>query len=283
MKYLMLASAGRLTGLANMLEQLGHDTEDILIARGMEAPYLFVSDAEGYKAGCRLFHPQWMNLYLHPHGFHSKEERIAAADLPLYLRTNAPAMLTLNVGKGVVRPVVCSSYAEGKYTFINIKPAFSAEPDTFTLTTATLKRRLTDSSVVLTVDRCIPTAADVVTPLLASLRTLNAYLPDVMSARMKTVTREEFAHLQERMFRPLMQDLLPMMPLTNDSILAEELRLLNHDYRHVFTCNDGDTVALEDKLPRNSIRQCVTWLREDILDRLDALGVSDELIDTFCK
>lgn len=283
MKYITLASAGRLAGLANMLEQLGHDTEDILIARGMEAPYLFVSDAEGYKAGYKLFQPQWMNLYLHPHGFHSKEELISAADLPLYLRTNVPAMLKLNVGKGVIRPVVCISYAESRYTFINIKPVFSAEPDTFTLTTPTLKRRLTDAATVLTLDRCTPAAADVITPLLASLRALNAYLPDVMSARMKTVTREEFANLQEHLFRPLMQDLLPMMPLTNDSMLAEELRLLNHDYRHVFTCNDDGAVALEDKLPRNSIRQCVTWLREDILDRLDALGISDELLDTISK
>lgn len=283
MKYLTLESAEHLAGIANMLELQGHDTEDYLIALGMEAPYLFVADNTGYSAGCKLFHPQWINLYLQPLGFQLKKNLVDADMLPIYLRTSGPAMLNMNIGKGLMRPVVCCSYAGGKYNFINIKPESSTAADTFTITTPTLKRRLSESVSVYTLERCAPASVDLIARLLASLHALNTYLPDVLNARKRTVTREEFADLQEHLFRPLMQDLLPMTPFMNDFMLTEELRLLNHDYRHVFTLNDHGPVMLEFKLPRYSIRQCVMWYREKIIDRLQELGASDDLIDQCMK
>lgn len=281
MKYMTLKSAERLTGLANMLEILGHDTEDHLIAKGMEAPYLFVRDNTGYRAGSKLYRPEWLNLYLIPRGFRMEEKLVPPSEACGYLRANSPAMLLLNVGKGVARPVVCTGYSDGKYTFINIKPQIAPDADTFTLTAPTLKRRLTEAIVISTLQPCTPESVDLLTPMMQSLVALDAYSVDVIKLFQHSISQHEFMHIRENLLRPLMQDLLPLTPFTDDFILAEELRLLNHDYRHIFPCNERGDVMLSTQLPRNSIRKCITWLQEDILDRLHALGATDEMIDAF--
>lgn len=279
MKPITFTGGGMLAGLANMLELLGYDVEDREIAIGMQAPYLIVHDHEGYKAGSSLYCPQWMNLYLHPRGFHLEEVCVAKEEAAAYLRAHAPAMLNMKINKYVTHPVVFSEYGQGRYCFVNIKSRTSAEPDIISVTAASLKSRLEENLIVYTLTRCESQPTDFLPLLTASLDNLEEYLTDLLAARQRMMTKAEFTALHEPLFRPLMRDLQPMMALIGDDILAEELRLLNHDYRHVFTLQSPEYTALYEHLPKGSMIQCITWLRENILDRLYDLGASDAVLE----
>lgn len=272
--------AGMLAGLATMLECMGYHTDDKTIALGMEAPYLFVRDQDSYKAGACIYQPHWLNLYLHPHGLHMSEESLAQGDVCAYLRAHQPAMLPIMISRTSFHPVVFTGYVNGRYEFVNVKPFASPEPDSFSLTAAMLKRRLSPTVIVYSLTSCEAQPVDFVPLLLASLDNLVTYQEKVLETRKRIVTRQEFAELRTQLLRALMQDMQPLMALIGDYGLAEELRRLNHDYRHIFVCNDGETCALYDRLPKSSIKHCITWIRENIFDRLYELGVSDEIIES---
>ncbi len=281
MKYMTFPAAGKLSGVAAMLECLGHDTDDRTIALGMNAPWLFVKEGERYLAGSSLYQPRWLDLYLMPLGFHMTKIAPSKENVPTYLRACKTAMLPMTVTKDIKHPVVFTGYADGRYTFTNIKRENSDEPDTFSLTTAMLKRRLADQTTIYSLKECPASKVDFIPLLFESLNHLASYQTDVLEALKQTVTREELHILSDRLFHALMRDLLPMAELTNDAELAYELRLLNHDYRHIFTRNSPTTVTLDEKLPRSSICQCITWLREDIIDQLYTHGVSDQAVEAY--
>jgi len=264
-----------------MLECCGHDTEDMQIASGMDAPWLFLKDGNNYIAGQGLYSPQWMNLYLLPRGFRLTETILLKEDVPGFLRMHQPALLPLIIDHIVHHPVVFSAYDNSRYSFVNVKTEHSPEPDHLSLSRPMLLRRLTDQVAVLTLDKCAPAPVDFIPLLVKSLHTLTDYERDIMNACAQTVTREELRALRRPLLRALMIDMLPMAQLLHAKTLYEELRLLNHDYRHVFTPNSPETVELWERLPRTSIRHCLAWLREHIVDRLYDHGLTDEQVDAI--
>lgn len=268
MKHINFTASGVLAGLANMLELLGVDAEDHTIALGMDAPFLFIQEGGHYLAGSGLYHPRWLDLYLMPRGFHMEEIRLPKEEVAAFLRSRRTAMLSIAVASDNRHPVVYAGYADGRYEFINVKRADSAEPDAFSFSTAMLKRRLSDQVIVYTLESRPPQQVDFLPLLHDSLKNLDAYLSEVLQALQRTVTREELRRLHAPLLRALMQDMQPMATLIGDFTLAEELRLLNHDYRHIFTQNSPATVELWERLPRSSICRCVAWLKEDINDQI---------------
>lgn len=276
MKPITFPGGGMLAGIATMLELLGFEATDQSIALGMEAPYLFVHTEEGYKTGASLNKPQWLNLYLHPRGYHLSCKTLEKKDVGTFLRTHFPALLRINIQPGVTHPAVFCGYENSRYNFINVKAISSTEPDTFSISAATLRRRLDDETTIYTLMPCAAENVDFLPLLRSSLDTLNIYLADVLSARQKEMSFSEFSELRAPLFRALMQDLHPMMLLIGDDLLAEALRKLNHHYRHVFTLNSSDAVALDERLPKKLIIQCVEWLKENIRDRIYELGEPEE-------
>ena len=99
MKMMSFNSSCAYAGLANMLEALGVDTEDRLIALDMGLPYLFAREEGQYRAGPMLQSARWFDLYLRPRGFALREENLPQEQLPQYLPAHAPAMLGLLVGR----------------------------------------------------------------------------------------------------------------------------------------------------------------------------------------
>lgn len=281
MKYITFAGSGMLVCLANLLEQLGYDTDAQTIALEMETPYLLLHEDGMYKAGVRLYDLQHMNMYLHTHGFHMDQKVLPQRDVFSFLRSHKPVMLSIEVQKHVHHPVVFSGYENGRFQFVNIMQKNTPEPETMSFSHDMLKRRLPEAVTVYTLCTCPPSSSDYQMLLLRSLDTLESYLNDVLAARELCVTPSEYRKLQDTLFRPLMQDLLPLTALTGDEILFEELRLLNHDYRHVFIWPDQTSAALYEHLPKNSIRQCIGWLRENIIDRLYALGADEATMEAL--
>ncbi|MGN1369149.1 MAG: hypothetical protein ACI4WX_09795 [Aristaeellaceae bacterium] len=268
MKYMTMPALEKLAGVADMLELFGHDTDDRTIALGMNAPWLFMKEGERYFAGSGLARPCWIDLYLRPLGFRMTEIELPKENVPAYLRTRKTAMLPMAITKDVTHSVVLTGYAGGRYALSNIKAQDSSEPDTFSMSRPMLMRRLTEQVTVFSLEECTPSKVNFLPLLRASLDNLTAYQEDVLEAIQHTVTRGELALLGERLLHALVQDMLPMAQLTHDAELTYELRLLQHDYRHIFTRNSPNTVLLKEKLPRGSICRCIAWLRESITDQL---------------
>ena len=268
MKHINFTASGILAGLANMLELFGIDTEDHAIALGMNAPFLFLRKGGQYFAGSALYQPRWLDLYLKPIGFHMAEITYPKEEVAEFLRSQQTAMLPITLSSGNSHPVVFAGYIKGRYEFINIKPAHSAEPDNLSLSSAMLKRRLDDQVTINTLEHCPQQQMDFLPLFQDSLLNLDTYLNEVLQALNQTVNREELQALKTLLFRSLMQDMQPMATLIGDFTLSEELRSLNHDYRHIFTQNSPPTVTLWEKLPRSSIRKCIAWLKEDINDQI---------------
>ena len=281
MKYIHFEASGMLAGLAAMLECFGFDTEDEQVALGMDAPWLFLREDGNFIAGQGLYTPRWLNLYLLPSGFRLMETCLPKEDVPAFLRMHHPAMLPVNIDHRIHHPVVCTAYENSRYIFSNVKTEFSPEPDQLTLSRPMLLRRLKDQVSVLTLERCQPEAVDLVPLLAASLETLADYERDIMNACAQTVTRKELNALRTPMLRGLMVDMLPMALLLRQTTFYHELRQLNHDYRHIFTRNSPETVELRERLPRSSIRNCLAWMRENIVDRLYEHGLTDEQVESI--
>lgn len=279
MKYIHFEGSGVPAGLAAMLERCGLDTEDYQIAQGMHAPWLFLKEDGQFIAGQGLYTPRLMDLYLLPHGFHLAENRLPKADVPAFLRLHQPAMLQLSIERGVCHPVVCIAYENSRYSFVNVKTAVSDEPDQLSLSRAMLLRRLDDMVSILTLEKCAPEAVDFVPLLADSLRTLCEYERAMMEACARSITREDLESLRTPLLRALLADMLPMALLLRQPSLYEELRLLHHDYRHIFTRNSPETINLWERLPRSSIRHCITWMKENVVDQLYEHGLSDEQVE----
>lgn len=277
MKYVTLPYAGLLTGVSIMLHNLGIDIDDMDIARRMEAPYLFLHENQRYLTGSSLYQPKWINLYLHSLGLHLTEQTIARSDVFSFLRGAATAMVRLHTSKEKYHPVVYAGYQDGLYHFLNIKRAESTEPDSFALTKPMLNRRLDDFVQVYLLEQITPSETDYTPLLFDSLKNLDRYCHDLLIILQLTITKHDLNKVYATHLRPLIQDAMPMAALIGDLTLAEELRFLQHDYKHIFTGNVDGTVALCERLPKSSLLNCIAWIKEDIIDRLYESGaIMDE-------
>lgn len=276
MKPITFTGGGMLAALSTMLELMGHETTDVDIAFGMEAPYLFLRTEDGYRAGAGLYQPQWLNLYLHPLGFHLACETLPQKDVAPFLRKHSPALLRLRIQPNIVHPAVFSCYADSRYHFENVKPLSCDEPDRFSFSAPSLKLRLDETVTVYTLHPCPPENVDFLPLLRDSLSTLDAYQEDLLAIRKTALTHSEFQALRAPLFRALMQDCQPMATLIGDELLAESLRQLNHHYRHIITQNSRDMLYLDERLPKKLIQECIEWLKEDIRDRISELSGMEE-------
>lgn len=278
MKYIHFEASDMLAGVANMLECCGHHSEDYQIALGMDAPWLFLKKDGCFLAGQGLYKPEWLNLYLLPKGFCLTQILLPKDEIPAFLRSHPPAMLTMYMDRGSCHPVVYTRYENMRYLFTNIKAANSPEPDQLSLSRTMLLRRLDDEVPVLTLEKCQAQPTDFIPLLVQSLHTLLDYESAIMEACSRTITREDMASLRTPLLRALLVDMPPMALLLRQPVLYEELRLLHHDYRHVFTRNSPQTVDLWEHLSRSSIRKCISWLMENIKDRLYDHGLTDDQV-----
>ena len=283
MKYIHFDSAGTLAGLATMLEYFGHDVEDHQIAFGMNAPWLFLKEDGQFIAGQSLYKPRWLNLYLLPRGFRLAESVIPKEQIPFFLRHNWPTMLKISIDRDICHPVVCTGYENNRYQIANVKTADSHEPDHLSLSKPMLLRRLEDNVRILTLEQYSPESVNFTPFLLQSLQTLAEYEHVLLGTCTRVISREDFNALRSPLLRALFVDVLPMANLLNQPILFEELRLLHHDYRHTFTRNSPETVNLWEHLPRTSIRKCIGWLMENVMDRLYDHGMTDQQATAMCK
>lgn len=240
---------------------------DILLA--MEAHYLFLHREGRAVSGTGFFTPQWLHLYLRPRGLMLTPHTLPRADVPAFLKDNCPVILQLPQNNHLVIA------ARQDHRVRLIQPPSSTLPEQW-LTLCTLRRHLPETVTAYTLDACSPEKADFIPLLLESAQTLSAFAEELLPLLSRTVTREDMAGLHPRYFRALMVELPPFAPYFDEEI-AEALLLLHHAYRHLFTIGE-EAVSLQERLPKRRILQCLTWLRECVIDRLYDHGAPEELL-----
>ena len=281
MKYIHFQSSGMLAALAAALESCNFNTEDYQIALGMNAPWLFLNKGDCFVAGQGLYTAEYMNYYLLPNGYHLEVDALTKETIPAYLRLHKPVILPLHLDSSTRHPVVFTGYQDGRYSFTNVITDCSAEPAQLSLSRQMLARRLDEKCNVLTLKQCTPFEPDPIPLLLQSFHALQDYEAVIMNICRQTITRTDLKAMHKSIFKPFFVDLLPMAQLLQEPVLCEELRLLNHDYRHIFTINSPEQVALYERLPRSSIRKCIAWMKENIVDRIYMQGLTDEEVEAL--
>lgn len=254
-----------------LLDHHGHTATTADILSAMEAPYLFLQRDGRYVAGVGFFTPEQMHLYLHPQGKQLTPHDLERRALSSFLKEHAPALLRLPENKYLL----ITTHHEQRVCLTLPTSAGSGE---HWMTLATLRRHLPEHFTAYTLDACAPAPVDPLPLLMESARTLSAYAEELLPLLSRTVTRENMRELHARCFRALMVELPPLAQHYHDDMLYENLLRLNHAYRHLFTI-DEDAVLLQERLSKKRILQCLTWLRESILDRLYELGAPDELLE----
>ena len=267
-----------LRALVELLRLNGHATTEAAIARGMEAHRLFLHSGGRYLTGASFYRPEWLNLYLHPQGFHLAEHALPKAETGVFFRSHAPCMLRLMVAPNVQRVIVYTGHAAGKYQFAVCPRPDEAAPPTMALSTDGLLRRLPDTATIYTLEQCTPAPVDFLPLMAESLRTLRAYKRELLRTCERVVTREDMAELHPRLFRALLVDGLPMAALAGDEQLLAELEALHHDYRHLFIAGEQAN-RISDRVPVSRLRAVLGWLQENLVDRMYELGASDDEVD----
>lgn len=260
MKYMTFNSSCSYTGVANMLEQLGFDTEDRTIALEMKLPCLFAHEDGTYLAGPMLQTAEWFNLYLHPIGYHMEETDLATQEVTAYLQNHSPAMLGLKTDNQSKHAVVYTGTEDGKLRFLNSKWQQALDPERFSLTEAELSHRLDRRAVVATLYPIEPKPTDLRKRMAESPAIIQQNLEEI-----RAVSREEhtIAFLMAKLnplFRPLLLDTITMLTLLGESDLAQKFTLLQRDFLTTLRQDPSHTIRLNESLSIDNLSDAVREL-----------------------
>ena len=93
-----------------------HPTTAAQILTAMEAPYLFLQRDGHYIAGNGFFSPKWLHMYLRPLGLQLTKHTFVRAEVGIFLKNNAPAIVQL-----ANRRYVCVHSRSGQRIFLGEK------------------------------------------------------------------------------------------------------------------------------------------------------------------
>lgn len=213
MKYMTFNSSCSFAGLANLLAFRGIDTTDWEIALGMDLPYLFSRDENGYCSGPMLQGAAWFDLYLRPRGLELEEVRLRREDVCSYLETVKNAMLGLRVSPERRHAVVYEGMEGGKYRFLNNKWANSQEPDVLFLSGEDLLGRLDSAVTAALLRETQPAEPDRLPLLRDSVEVLCCMREDIHAFCALERTPAQQRTAMETLFRALLLDGVTMLEL----------------------------------------------------------------------
>ena len=259
------------SALTALLQLHDHPARPADILAAMEAPYLFLKRDGCYIAGVGFFAPKWMHLYLQPLGLQLTEHPLSRADLGSFLKQHTPALLYADN-----RCLVVKARSGQRICLAQPKDGGIVVEKNTTL--PTLLKYTPEQLTAYTLDSCTPAPIDFPALLAESTHTLQTYPADLFPLLNLTVTREDMRDLHTRYFRALLTDLPALATHYHDELLQDTFHVLNHAYRHLFIIGE-ETAELIECLSKRQILRCLSWLREDIIDRLYTLGAPDELLE----
>lgn len=147
MKYMHFNSSCSYASIANLLYLKGIDTEDYLIAKAINLPYILLKDGGAYLVGPMLQSKKIFDIYLNSIGYEFVEEKHIKDDvLKILKESDENYMLGVNISKGNKHAIIFIDYKDNVFSFINNKYEESDEPDRFTFAAEELKERLDEET-----------------------------------------------------------------------------------------------------------------------------------------
>ncbi|MBR2895279.1 MAG: hypothetical protein IKC03_06440 [Oscillospiraceae bacterium] len=255
MKYMTFNSSCSYAGVANMLAQYGVDTDDRTIAQKMMLPYLFAEEDGAYHSGPMLQSARWFNLYLYPIGYTMIENKVDRNQVPVALHNKKAAMLGLHVSPKSKHAVVYQGMNHGKYRFLNNKWQHTDEPEQLFLDEAELLARLDDSVVIATVEPAPCREVDFKPLLKQSVRVLNDLKRDIQEFCRSEQSPKAITAAMNTLFRAILLDGITMLELSNQTALAEKLRIVQKEF--MAAIKKKTTVKLSEEISVSVLMEAI--------------------------
>lgn len=228
MKYMHFKASCSYAALAAIMEIIGIDTEDYIIALEIQLPWLFSKEDDSYCSGPMLQGAKWFDLWLLPRGYRIIEEAVQRDMLCDHLRTHKPAMLGIQTPYGK-HAVVFTKY-DGTYHFINPTHENSGERTELSLSEEELLSLVDQKTMVGVVS---PTEAEPqeLTPyLFDSISVIRKNYADIEAFASKKHDPNDYFPMMDRLFRPLLLDGITMLGLAGETALAKGFTVLQQQF-----------------------------------------------------
>lgn len=234
-------------GIANMLDILGYDTEDYLIALGMKLPYILGKENDTYVSGPMLQTKEWFNLYLKPNGFKMEEINVPKTHLLNHIVDNAPCMFgaKVNPNSSSKHALVFIGMEDNKYRLINNKRETSDEPTYYLCTEDELLSIIDDEIVVASIKQCEKESQNLERYHQESLKNIDELKNSLKYMCSKVYSKNELKVLQEKIFRSILLDNITVLKLASEKELVAKFETVQKQFLMVVR-SDPDNITLTD-------------------------------------
>ena len=248
MKYMHFNSSCSYASIANLLYLKGIDTEDYMIAKTINLPYILLKDGDTYLSGPMLQSKEIFDIYLNSIGYEFVEEKCTKDDVIKTLKaSDENYMLGVNISKGNKHAIIFLEYKNNVFSFINNKYEESDEPDRFTWAAEELKERLDEETHLAHVEKISAKKLDLKEILLASIKNLNSLKEDINNFSKKEITQLELRESMNTLFRAAILDSIAMFELLGEDALLERTKAIQKEFISVIK-EDKENLKLEEEM-----------------------------------
>lgn len=257
MKYMHFNSSCSYASIANLLYLKGIDTEDYIIAKTINLPYILLKDEGAYLAGPMLQSKEIFDIYLNCLGYEFIEKNYDKEDV---LKTLEAAdknyMLGVNIAPGNKHAIIFLEYKDNRFSFINNKYEESDEPDRFTWAADELRERLDEETHLAHLEKVSAKKADLKEILLASIKNLNSLKEDINSFSKKEITQLELRESMNTLFRAAILDSVSMLELLGENVLLKRARAIQKEF--ITVIKEGkENLVLEEEMDISSLADVI--------------------------
>lgn len=248
MKYMNFNSSCSYASIANLLYLKGIDTEDYMIAKAINLPYILLKDGCTYLVGPMLQSKEIFDIYLNSIGCEFVEEKHIKDDvLKILKESDENYMLGVNISKGNKHAIIFLEYKNEFFNFINNKYEESDEPDRFTFAAEELKERLDVETHIAHIEKISAKKLDLKEILLASIKNLNSLKEDINNFSKKEITRLELRESMNSLFRAAILDSIAMFELLGEDALLERTKAIQKEFISVIK-EGRERLVLEEEM-----------------------------------
>ena len=257
-------------GFANLLEVYDLHYEDHEIIRALSIPYLFLylQQEDCYVAGAMIQSQPWFNYFSNSLGFDYIEEWFNPQSAVNYFDKNEKrCMLGININadSDSKHTVVFEGKENEKYRFRNPRRKNSIEPDYYVFNKDKLNIKLPSNfpmGYLSKNQKIVP--FDVTDYLQNSLQNIDKYHAKIVEFCSKEQDTKTLIEVRNILFAPLLLDVLAMMELIGEIVLAIKIKNIRASYMKVM--KETQAVLLLDYIAPEYLNDIILQYKKIISD-----------------
>ena len=231
MKYMHFNSSCSYASIANLLYLKGIDTEDYMIAKAINLPYILLKDGGAYLAGPMLQSKAIFDIYLNSIGYEFVKEKHYKNDvLDILKEANENYMLGVNISMSNKHAIIFIEYKDNVFSFINNKFEESDEPGRFTWTAEELMDRLDEVTHLAHLEKISAKKVDLKEILVESIKNLGTLKEDIVNFSKKEITQFELRESMNSLFRAAILDSAAMFELIEEDVLLTRTKEIQKEF-----------------------------------------------------